>query len=305
MGLGEAGSLPSARGHEVMGTVCVEVAVRDDVRLLDALASLAAQERRPDRVLVAAATESPGDLLETARRKFSDLALDIQRFPGGVVDARAASVAHLEEPLTVFLDSDERAPPGWLRQLVAPIEKGEADFAGGPTRPLHPPQRSLERYSVLLEESIYADLVPRRVTYLPLQNTAWRTEALRRVGFDPRIPFAEDHDLETRAARAGLIGVFLPDAWVFHDGSSEPSFPRWVRKRYRYLVAMAMSLLKNGEMASRLAERRRPVAHPLRYLEAGLKPLAMLDASLRWRRVATPAERARARRGETANPPAP
>ena len=285
-----------------MSTVCVEVAVLDDPRLLDALASLAAQERRPDRVLVAASTRTPEALLEKARRNFPGLPVAVHRFPGGVVDARAASLAGVPEPLTAFLDSDEQAPSGWLRQLVAPIERGDADFTGGPTRPLRPPQGSLERYGVLLEASIYADLVPRRVTYLPLQNTAWRTEALQRIGFDPRIPFAEDHDLETRAAREGLVGAFLPDAWVFHDGSSETSFPRWVRKRYRYNLAMAMSLLKNGELAHRRAEPRRPVDHPLRYLEAALKPIALLHAGVRWHRVATAAERSAARR-EPATPP--
>lgn len=284
-----------------MSTVCVEVAVRDDPRLLDALASLSSQERRPDRVLVAASTDSPAALLETARR-FPGLPVEVRQFSGGVVDARAASLAGVGESLTAFLDSDERAPPDWLRRLVAPIESGDADFTGGPTRPLRTPQGSLERYSVLLEASIYAELVPRRVTYLPLQNTAWRTEALRRIGFDPRIPFAEDHDLETRAARDGLVGAFLPDAWVYHDGSSETSFPRWVRKRYRYLLAMAMSLMKNGELAGRLAERRRPVDHPLRYLEAALKPVALLHAWVRWHRVASPAERAAAREAPATSP---
>jgi len=279
-----------------MSAVCVEVAVRDDPRLLDALASLAAQERRPDRVLVAASTDSPTALLETAQRNFPELTVEVRRFPGGVVDARAASLPDVDEPLTAFLDSDERAPPSWLRELIAPIERGDADFTGGPTRPVRAPQGSLERYSVLLEASIYADLVPRRVTYLPLQNTAWRTEALQRIGFDPRIPFAEDHDLETRAAREGLVGAFLPAAWVYHDGSSETSFPHWVRKRYRYLFAMAMSLMKNGELAERLAERRRPVDHPLRYLEATFKPVALLHAWVRWHRVSTAAERAATRR---------
>ncbi|MGI0155925.1 MAG: glycosyltransferase, partial [Thermoplasmata archaeon] len=119
----------------------------------------------------------------------------------------------------------------------------------------------------------------------PLQNTAWKTSVLRSLGFDPRIPFAEDHDIETRAARAGAQGVFVPDAFVYHDKSNETSLLRWARKRYRYLVAMAMSLLKNGELYGRLEERRTPVRHPLRYIESAMKPFALLHATVRWRRL--------------------
>jgi len=265
-----------------MATVSVEVAVRDDWRVLDALASLDRQERRPDRVFVAASDATPRPLLEEVRSRFPALRLATRTYRGGVVDARAGSLSELTETITAFLDADERAPTEWLARLVAPIESGAADFTGGPTRPLRPPEGSIERYSVLLEESIYADLVPRRVTYLPLQNTAWRTEALRQLGFDARIPFAEDHDLETRAARRGLVGMFVPEAWVYHDKSAETSLPRWARKRYRYLVAMAMSLMKNGELRGRLSEHRRPVAHPLRFVESAMKPLALCHASLRW-----------------------
>jgi GT2 family glycosyltransferase len=293
---------PVRRDPGTMGTVCVEIAVRDDRRLLDALASLDRQQRRPDRVLVAASPATPPELLDEARQRFPALPLAFRRYPGGVVDARAASLADLAETVTAFLDADERAPPEWLGRLVAPIDSGTADFAGGPTRPLRPPEGSIERYSVLLEASIYADLVPRRVTYLPLQNTAWRTSSLRQLGFDARIPFAEDHDLETRAARVGLVGTFVPDAWVFHDKGAERSFPRWARKRYRYLVAMAMSLMKNGELGRRLSERRRPVAHPLRFLEAAMKPLAFVHAGFRWRRVSTPVERAAGRNDSSRTP---
>jgi GT2 family glycosyltransferase len=267
-----------------MGTVCVEITVLDDRRLLDALSSLAGQSRRPDRVLVAASTGTPANLLEEARRRASPLSFEVARFAGGVVDARAGALSLLTEDVTVFLDSDERAPPDWLRKIVGPIEAGNADFSGGPTRPTRPPESSIERYYALLEESIYRDLVPRSITYVPLQNTAWKTSVLRSLGFDPRIPFAEDHDLETRAARSGARGVFVPDAFVYHDRSDETSVLRWARKRYRYLVAMAMSLLKNGELGSRLSERRTPVRHPLRYVEAAMKPIALVDASLRWRR---------------------
>jgi GT2 family glycosyltransferase len=268
-----------------MGTVCVEVAVLADPRLLDAIDSLTTQTRRPDRVLIAASTGTPEGLLVEARRHAGTLPLEIVRFAGGVVDARAGSLALLREETTVFLDSDERAPPGWLERIVAPVEAGTAAFAGGPTRPARPPETSIERYYDLLEESIYQDLVPQSITYIPLQNTAWRTAVLCALGFDPRIPFAEDHDLEARAARAGSRGVFVPDAFVYHDKSDETSLLRWARKRYRYLVAMAMSLLKNGELRGRLEERRRPVRHPLRYVEAMMKPVALVHASVRWRRV--------------------
>jgi hypothetical protein len=168
---------------------------------------------------------------------------------------------------------------------VAPVESGAAAYAGGPTRPARPPENSIERYYDLLEESIYEDVVPLSLAYLPLQNTAWKTSILRSLGFDPRIPFAEDHDLEVRAARAGAHGVFVPEAFVYHDKSDETNVFRWARKRYRYLVAMAMSLMKNGELRGRFEERRRPVRHPLRYVEAVMKPVALVHASVRWRRL--------------------
>ncbi len=268
-----------------MGTVCVEIAVLDDRRLLEALDSVAAQHRRPDRVLIAASTRTPEPLLTEAKVRAPGIPTDIARFPGGVVDARSGSLALLREETTAFLDADERAPPEWLERLVAPIEGGSAEFTAGPTRPARPPATSVERYNTLLEASIYHDLVPRSITYVPLQNTAWKTSVLRSLGFDPRIPYAEDHDLESRAARSGSRGVFLPDAFVYHDQVDSSSLYRWARKRYRYLVAMAMSLLKNGELRSRLEERRPPVAHPLRYVESAMKPFALVHASVRWRRL--------------------
>ncbi len=267
-----------------MATVCVEIAVRDDPRLLDALASIEAQLRRPDRVLVAASTESPPALLEAAEQRFPRLPLAIARYRGGVVDARAAAQGLVAEEITAFLDSDEVAPPPWLGRLVDPIERGTAEFTGGPTRPSRPPANALERYSVNLERSIYEQLVPSRVSYLPLQNTAWSSAVVRRLGFDPRIPYAEDHDLETRAVRAGLRGAFVPEAWVYHDPASAAGYGRWARKRYRYLVAMTMSLSKNGGLAARLGERRRWV-HPLSLVEALMRPPAAVEGILRWRRV--------------------
>ncbi|MCI4373399.1 MAG: glycosyltransferase family 2 protein [Thermoplasmata archaeon] len=268
-----------------MGTVCVEIAVRDDPHLEAALRSLSSQTRKPDRILLAASTDSPPDFLRAAQHAAPGIVVQVARFRGGVVSARAGAQLLIREEFTAFLDSDEIAPPDWLGLLIAPLEGGMADFSGGPTKSARPPVTSVERYMELLERSIYGDLVPAQVTYLPLQNTAWRTEPLARLGFDPRIPFAEDHDVETRAVRAGLRGVFVPEAWTWHDPGPSVGLGRWARKRYRYLVAMAMSLLKNEELGRRLGERRAPVRHPLRFLEGAMKPVALVDARLRWNRA--------------------
>jgi hypothetical protein len=267
------------------GSICVEIAVLDDPRLLAALASLDRQVRRPDRVLIAGAPASPTELFSTAERRFPNLPVQIVRFPGRAVDAREGSLSVIAEEFTVFLDSDEVAPPEWLDRLVAPLVVGRADFTGGPTRPTRPPQGPIEAYADLLEQSIYEDLVGRSVTYLPLQNTAWRTSLLRSLRFDPSIPGAEDYDLEIRAIHGGHRGEYVPDAWVFHDKSDETNLLRWMSRRYRlYHVPMAMALLKNGELTGRLAERRRAVRHPLRYLDALMKPPALFTAALRERR---------------------
>jgi len=270
-----------------MGTVCVEIAVRDDPRLLKALESLAGQTRPPQRVFVAASPKTPNALVEAATTRWPSIHVQLVRFAGGPVDARTSSLPYLTEDTIAFLDSDEVAPPDWLARIVAPIEEGRASYVGGPTRPLRAAENPIERYYELLEESIYADLVPASITYLPLGNSAWRGSLLQEFGFDPRVT-AEDHDLETRVRRAGHTGLFLPEAWVFHDKSNETSYYRWARKRYLYLFQMAMSILKNGELRDRLSERRKPVRHPLRYVEAMMKPFALAHAWVRWSRVGGP-----------------
>ncbi|MCI4365866.1 MAG: glycosyltransferase [Thermoplasmata archaeon] len=268
-----------------MSSVCVEIAVRDDPHLVVALGSLVGQTRTPDRVLIAASQDSSVDFLQSAVRAHPSLKIQFARFSGGVVGARAGAQALVLEEITAFLDSDERAPPGWLAQIVGPIERGEADFTGGPTRPSQPARSSVEEYMQLLEGSIYGELVPSRVTYLPLQNTAWRSRVLQDLGFDPRIPFAEDHDLETRAVQAGLRGTFVPGAWVYHDTEPGVTHFQWARKRYRYLVAMTMSLVKNHELGRRLGEHRVPVRHRLRWVEGAMKPVALVHGRVRWSRV--------------------
>lgn len=266
------------------GTVVVEIAVKDDPRLLAAIDSLAAQTRVPDRVVIAGSPKTPEALATDAVRRHPELHVELVRFEGGPVDARVKAMGLLTETTTAFLDSDEVAPPEWLERIVAPIEAGSAAFAGGPTRALRPPSNPIQRYMDMVEESIYHDLVPKNIAYLPLGNTAWRTSVLQEFRFDPRVT-AEDHDLETRVLAAGYRGAYLPEAWVFHDKSLETSYWRWARKRYVWLFQMAVSLLKNGGVRARWQERRRPIPHPLWFLEQAMKPIALFHARVHWAEV--------------------
>lgn len=266
------------------GPVVVEIAVKDDPRLLAALDSLAAQHRPPDRVLIAGSPLTPEALASQAVHRLPSLKVELVRLSGGPVDARVKAMDLLNEPTTVFLDSDEVAPPDWLERIVAPIEAGTAAYCGGPTRSLRPPSHPIQRYMEMIEESIYDDLVPKNIAYLPLGNSAWRTSVLKEFRFDPRVT-AEDHDLETRVVNAGYPGQFLPEAWVYHDKSLETSYVRWARKRYVWLFQMAVSLLKNRAMGERWRERRRRIPHPLWYVEQLMKPVALVHARLHWSEV--------------------
>ena len=263
------------------GAVVVEIAVKDDPRLLAAIDSLAAQRRPPDRVLIAGSPLTPEALASAALTRQPSLRVELARLSGGPVDARVKAMDLLTEPTTVFLDSDEVAPPEWLETVVAPIESGQAAYAGGPTRPLRPPTHPIQRYMEMIEASIYDDLVPSNVAYLPLGNTAWRTSVLKEFRFDPRVT-AEDHDLETRVVRAGYRGLYLPEAWVYHDKSLETSYVRWARKRYVWLFQMAVSLMKNEGISGRLREHRRPIPHPLWWVEQLMKPIALVHARVHW-----------------------
>ena len=277
-------AVPQASEAPGRGAVCVEIAVKDDPRLLAAIDSLAAQRRRPDRVLIAGSPLTPDGLASAATSRQPSLRVELVRLPGGPVDARVEAMAHLSEPTTVFLDSDQVAPPEWLERLVAPIEEGTAAFTGGPTRPLRAAANPIQTYMELLERSLYEDIVRQSIGYLPLGNSAWRTDVLKQFGFDARVT-AEDHDLESRVLAAGHKGVFVPEAWVYHDKSDETSYLRWARKRYAWLVQMAVSLMKNGKLSDRWREHRRPVRHPLYYVEALMKPVALVHARLRWSRA--------------------
>lgn len=265
-------------------SVCVEIVVLNDDRIVNTINSLLKQRKKPDRILVADGG-SKEDFLESVRTSFSDPIIEIVVLPGLPVETREKSLEMLKEEITVFLDSDQSAPENWLEDLLEPFSELNQSlvYTGGPTKPYREANSAMERYINLTEEHIYSDDLSKSLTYIPLGNTAWKTDILKNLGFDRRLKFeAEDNDLETRAYKAGFHGKFVKEAWVWHDKTSESSFFRGMRKRYRYLVGAATVFIKNKTLSNRSKERRSFVRHPFAIVEMMLKPVALLHAYVRW-----------------------
>lgn len=268
--------------------VTVLVTLLDDKRVERTLASLAAQTRRPDAVLVADGGSTDGSLDVARAAAKTHPWIRVEHHPGSVAGTRNAALRSLAgTDVVVFLDADQVAPPGWLATLVEPIEAGRADYTGGPTRPLAPPSGKGEAYLNAFEAWFYPNVVARDITKLPMGNSAWRLEILRGVGgFDPRLAWGgEDYDVNLRAAAAGARGELVAEAWVHHDQSGRNDLRRLLRRKYRYNVGATMAYLKNGVLRSKMRDAARNTVafrHPIERWNLVIQPLALAVGALQW-----------------------
>lgn len=268
--------------------VTVLITVYNDPRMRETVDSLLEAERVPDEILIAdggstdGTWELAGDLADA-----HDVVRPVQA-PGRVAETRNDALPEATGDVVAFLDADEVAPPPWLARLVAPIEAGQADFAGGPTKPLHEPSSKAEAYVNEHDDWFYEHVVPRDITMLPMGNSAWHRRVFDEIGgFDPALRWGgEDYDVNLRAQQAGFEGAFVPEAWVYHDQSGIDSLGTLLRKRYRYMVGATMAYAKNGVLFSKAGGSARTTArfrHPYEALLALLKPFAFAHGLIRAR----------------------
>ena len=272
------------KDRTVSPTICVDIAVLNDPKLFDTLNSLRGQSLKPDLVLIADGG-SPAGFIEKIRNEFYDLPLEVVVLPGSHITTKDASIDHITTDIAAFLDSDEVAPQEWLATITKPIIDGVADFTGGPTRPPGEPKNNIERYYNELERRIYEGDVEQDVVYMPLGNTAWRTSLLKKLRFDHRIVFrggAPDYDLEMRAVDAGYRGLFVRDAWAYHNKGTVKGYGSLMKHRYRYLVGAAVVMIKNRRLGKRAGEKRTRIRMPFAYVEDLMKPIALVHAFIYW-----------------------
>lgn len=264
--------------------VTVVVTSYEDPRIEATLASLNEQQRAPDTVLVADGSGDPdfrGWLDDQAAAHGADI---VHEAGASVARARNLALEHAREHATgvlAFLDTDQRAPEGWLSALVDPIEAGRADWTGGPTQPI----ASLDLMA--LKEARLYEAAREDPTRIPMGNSAWAHEVFDAVGgFDERLSMGgEDWDLALRARAAGFEGTLVEDAWVEHDLTRLDTYRDVARKQFQYNVGGAMAYMKNRSLVDRLGSSGpRVERHPFDLIEPFLKLLAVPVA---WWRLKT------------------
>jgi glycosyltransferase involved in cell wall biosynthesis len=182
-----------------------------------------------------------------------------------IPSGRNNAIHHAHGPLIACTDAGLTLDRCWLEQIVAPIERGEAEVVGGFFRPA-----PHSRFELALGATNYRDLEEiDPATFLPFgKSVAFRKAAWDCVGGYPEwASHCEDLLFAMALKRAGFRFAFAPDALVyFHPRSSLRAFARqyflyargdgianlWPRRHaIRYVMYMSMGLLFG-------AARRRP-----------------------------------------------
>jgi GT2 family glycosyltransferase len=133
----------------------------------------------------------------------------------GPGSARNLAARVAAAPILLCTDDDCEPQPDWAERLAAAIERG-ADGAVGRTLNGEP-QSALATASQLVVTHLQEQTLREGGVYGAANNLGCRTEALRRVPFDPAFRFAGgDRDWCARAADAGLELVYEPRACVVH-----------------------------------------------------------------------------------------
>jgi GT2 family glycosyltransferase len=200
--------------------------VRDEADNIAALLdSMLAQQRVPDEIVIndcRSRDATPEIVCAYAAREPR-----IRLVSGGhnISSGRNNAVAAARGELIASTDAGLVLDPGWLAQIIAPLEAGEADFVGGFYMPC--PQ---SRFELALGATNYrhaSEIDPAR--FLPSGNSlAFRREVWQAVGGFPEwADHCEDLIFDLAAERAGFRRVFAPRALVyFRPRSSLRAFAR-------------------------------------------------------------------------------
>lgn len=250
-------------------TVSLVVTVLNEAASIGGLlASIAAQSRAPDEIVVVdgGSTDGTGAILERWRGHLPLRLLD--RAGANISAGRNAGIAAARGSLVAVTDAGVRLDPDWLARLLAPFAPLPAAAPPAVVAGFFVPDPQTP-----FERAMGATVLPARddvdqATFLPSSRSiAFHREAWVRVGGYPEwLDYCEDLIFDLRLREAGLRIVFAPEAIAhFRPRGTLRAF--W-HQYFRYA---------RGDGKAGLFARR----HAIRYATYAALPVALLLARRR------------------------
>lgn len=262
---------PADRDLEVSVVICA-YAQRRWAQTRAAVESVLSQQPGPAQVLLV--IDHNAELAAQARRELAEATVLESREPPGLSGARNAGLRAASQPITVFLDDDAAARPGWLAALVEPYNSPDVVATGGGVHPVWPelrPRWLPPAFDWVVGCSYLGLPESAGVVRNPIgANMSMRTRpALEAGGFDvglgrvgTRPLGCEETELAIRltARRPGSVVVYVPAAAVDHHvGRERLSTGYFLRRCWHEGLSKAAVVRLAGSSAG-LARERRHVA---------------------------------------------
>jgi len=219
-------------------SVCVATYRRND-RLSAVLDDLARQELLPDQVVVVDndADGAAREVVEQHRARPAPFAIDYDIQPErNIALTRNRTVELATGDWLAFIDDDERAPPDWLRNLLAAAQSYQADGVLSPVEPQLPDNTpSWIRRGRFYDYPHWPDGAAVPLNYMRFGNVLLRGSCLRAEPgpFDVRYGLmnGEDGDVLVRLVKRGAKIVWFEQAPVFEPIEPKRLSLRWLKLR--------------------------------------------------------------------------
>jgi glycosyltransferase involved in cell wall biosynthesis len=243
-----------------MKTSLIATVLNADEHIGAFLASIAAQERTPDEVIVVDGGSTDGTLRRL--RDAGDSITLIEEPGANIARGRNLAIAAASHDAIAVADADCAYGPGWLAALVAPLEDG-ADVAMGWTKPVI--GSLLDACVASLGFPLAATEVD-ETTFMPSsRSVAFRREAIDAIGGYPEwLPIGEDMWVDHRWRERGFAMRMAPEAVArWHPrtslGAIWTQYVRYARgdgQAAMYPERHALRFAVYGGLALALASRR-------------------------------------------------
>lgn len=212
--------------------VSLVATVRDEAdTIADLLNSILIQTRLPDEVVINDCG-SVDDTMEIVAQYEGRLPLRTTAGGENIPQGRNRAIRAAQGPLIACTDAGLRLDRRWLAEIVAPLERGEADLVAGFFRA--DPRSLFEQVLGAMAYPRLGEIAPER--FLPAgQSMAFTRAGWEAVGgFPEALPYCEDLVFTQQVLQAGFRKVFVPEAIVhFRPRSSLGAFFRQYRN-YAY-----------------------------------------------------------------------